>query len=50
MTDPDSAAEMSSRRGYPRTAQYGKEHIYVIEKEEDQVHEEEAAIRIAELA
>jgi len=26
----------------------GKEHIYVIEKEEDQVYEEEAAIRIAE--
>lgn len=25
----------------------GKEHIYIIEKEEDQVHEEEAAIRIA---
>ena len=31
----------------PELLSMGKEHIYVIEKEEDQVHEEEAAIRIA---
>jgi len=31
----------------PELLSMGKEHIYVIEKEEAQVHEEEAAIRIA---
>jgi molybdenum cofactor synthesis domain-containing protein len=31
----------------PELLSMGKEHIYIIEKEEDQVHEEESAIRIA---
>ena len=31
----------------PELLGMGKEHIYVIEKDEDRVHEEEAAIRIA---
>ena len=32
MIDPDSAARCHQERGYPRTAQHGKEHIYVIER------------------
>jgi len=39
--------DVIKRDDIPELLSMGKEHIYVIEKEEDQVHEEEAAIRIA---
>jgi molybdenum cofactor synthesis domain-containing protein len=39
--------DVIKKEDIPELLSMGKEHIYVIEKEEDQVHEEEAAIRIA---